>query len=73
MLNKIASILFIPGMLGRKKKDILVLRTSKIFNLQTIDQVSCFVLLNNNDGTSKVGVGKMKCYSAVQSINDFEV
>lgn len=33
-----------------------------MFNLQTINQVSCYIFLDNNDGVSKVEIGKIGYY-----------
>ena len=65
MLNKVTSIFFIPGMLGKKKNKVYIVRTGKSFNLQAIDQVSRFIFSDDNDGVSKVGIRKIYCYSGV--------
>lgn len=41
------------------------MRKGKIFSLQTINQVSHLILLDDNNGVSKVGIGKIGYYSGV--------
>lgn len=73
MLNKFIFILLIAKRLGKEKKNIFVLRISKIFNLLIINQVTYFFLLNNINGTNKVKDKKIKYYLVVQNINNFKI
>lgn len=49
-------------MLSKKKNKVYVLKISKIFSLQAIDQMSYFIFLDDNNNISKVDMEKMGCY-----------
>lgn len=49
-------------MLGRKENKNHVLKISKIFSLQAINQTFCLIYLHNKKDMSKVRIGKISCY-----------
>ncbi len=58
MLNKVTSIFFILGMLGRKKNKVKILRKSKILSLQADDQVSCSIFWTTTTVSLKSELGR---------------
>lgn len=65
MLNKVTSIFFIPEKLNKKENKVKILKKSKILSPQVIDQVSCSIVLDNNNGFVEVKIGKMGSYLGV--------
>lgn len=52
-------------MLSKKKNKIYIVKKSKIFRLQAIDQRSHLIFLDDNNSINKVGIGKMDYYLGV--------
>lgn len=59
VFNKVTSLYFILGIFGRKKKEVKVLRKSKILRQQAVDQVSYTIFLDNTNSIVEVRITKM--------------
>lgn len=62
-----------PGILGKIKNKVQVLRKKNFLNLQAIDQIFCSICWNNNNTINKFRVGKTGSDLNVNCIHVFKV